>query len=104
MRLSGVYDTIMERMQDIRNAHVDTGCGRCEHPIRQVAWGLWKVYEGRSSERYAPFTRFLLTSRKCRHVEVKLEALFDASLVRVEPWGTNPKNGTHSIKGQCTLA
>jgi hypothetical protein len=29
MRFCGVYDAIMERMQDIRNTHVDTGCRGC---------------------------------------------------------------------------
>jgi hypothetical protein len=51
MRFCGVYDAIMERMQDICNTHVDAGCRRCEHPIRQVAWGLWKDCKSRSGQR-----------------------------------------------------
>ena len=57
----------MERVQDICNAHVDTRCRRCEHPIRQVAWGLWKVCKSHSAQRYGSFTLFIRTSRKCRH-------------------------------------
>jgi hypothetical protein len=67
MRFCGVYDTIMERMQDIRNAHVDTGCCCGEHPIRQVAWGFWEVCHRRSTQGYAPFTLILLTNCKRRH-------------------------------------
>lgn len=93
MRFCGVYDTIMEGMQDIRNTHVDTGCRRREHPIRQVAWGLWKVCKSCSAQRYA--SRSLYSQVASVDIVVSKVGLFVSDLTRLQTqWTTSLQKKT----------